>query len=814
MVPALEGLHVLDLSTRLSGAFAGRLFGDFGADVLLAEPPGGHPLRAQGPFLDDQPGPDRGFLNAFANWNKRSTTVRTADELARLVASADVVITNLGPGEEGDIGGIPLRPALARLKPDAVHLSLTPHGNSGPLASIPGTHLTACARTGWAWVNRLQGEPPLQLPRDQAGYVAGIAGFLTASAALLGPAGRGVPEEVSISETEALALTVHPWGIAAIYNGQGFSNAAGGRPRGADYPLWDLADGKMHFALPDFHNWTPALEAMGLPELAHREDLIPDLGRHSLDLTAVFTAMTGSLKSRERWPVFERLAELRCPVGVVQTLDELVGNPHLQARDFLVETEVEGRRLRAPGAPAKHTSSPWALRCPAPRLDGQARDWTAEPRPAVGPPRPARSPSPEGPLAGVRVLSFGQAWSGTFGTELLALLGADVVQIGSRHRPDVWRRVSGAVPKAVAQPGRTQHALNTQGLYNAVNLHKRELTLDLRQDSGRDLFWRLLPRFDVLVDNFRSTVMPGWGVTLERLHALRPGMVWASVSGYGATGPYSPFPANGSTTEPMSGLSSIHGYAGDAGMNTGGLFPDPMSGYFLAASVVAALHARDRTGEPQRIDLSMMEAVAVLCGEAVLEGQARGQAPGPGGNRHPAMAPHGCFPARGPDGGEDWIAIAVSDDLAWSALVEATGDLRLRDPRFARVDGRRRFEDEIDSLLAEWTRGQDAARAESDLCARGVAAARVVSLYELYDRPDPNFLATGFVSEIVHPEVGPSWLPGRPWRFASGPSAALRPAPCVGEHSREILVGELGLTEAEYAGLVASGVTGSLSEGA
>ena len=160
MVPALEGLHVLDRSTRLSGAFAGRLFGDFGADVLLAEPPGGHPLRAQGPFLDDQPGPDRGFLNAFANWNKRSTTVRTADELARLVASADVVITNLGPGEEGDIGGIPLRPALARLKPDAVHLSLTPHGNAGPLASIPGTHLTACARTGWAWVNRLQGEPP------------------------------------------------------------------------------------------------------------------------------------------------------------------------------------------------------------------------------------------------------------------------------------------------------------------------------------------------------------------------------------------------------------------------------------------------------------------------------------------------------------------------------------------------------------------------------------------------------------------------------------------------------------------------------
>ncbi len=813
MASALEGLRVLDLSSRLSGAFAGRLFGDFGADVLLAEAPAGHPLRTQGPFLDDQPGPDRGFLHAYANWNKRSTTVRSADELARLVESSDVVITQLGPGQEGDLGGLPLRPALARMKSGAVHLGLTPHGPGGPLAGAPGTHLTACARTGWAQVNRHQGEPPLQLPRDQTGYVAGVAGFLAAAAALLAPGERKAPEDVAISETEALALTVHPWGIASIYNGQGFSNAAGVRPRGAPHPLWDLADGRMHFALSDFHNWTPALEALGLPELAHRENLIPDLGRHSQDLAEVALALGESAKSLKRWPVFERLAELRCPVGVVQTLDELVENPHLKARDFLVETEVEGRRLKAPGAPAKHSASPWALHRPAPRLDGESRNWTAGPRPPVPPPRTSGKPSPEGPLSGVRVLSFGQAWSGTFGTELLALLGADVVQIGSRHRPDVWRRVGGTVPRAVVRPDRPQHPLNTQGLYNSVNLNKRELALDLRQDSGRELFWKLLPRFDVLVDNFRPTVMPGWGVTLERLHALRPGMVWASVSGYGATGPYAPFPANGSTTEPMSGLSSIHGYAGDRGMNTGGLFPDPMSGYFLAASVVAALHARDRTGEAQRIDLSMMEAVAVLCGEAVLEGQARGQAPGPGGNRHPAMAPHGCYPARAPDGGEDWIAIAVTDDLAWRALAEAMGEERLKDPRFASLEGRRRFEDEIDGLLSAWTQEQEAAEAEARLCATGVAAARVVPLYELYDRPDPNFLATGFISEIVHPEVGPSWLPGRPWRFGAGPSAALRPAPCVGEHSRDILVGELGLTEAEYAGLVAAGVTGSLWEG-
>lgn len=811
MSSAFDGLRVLDVSSRLSGAFAGRLFGDFGADVLLAEPPDGHPLRSQGPFLDDLPGPDRSFLHAFANWNKHATALRVTEDLSRLVASADLVITNLGPGDF-EPGGMAIRPALARLRPDAVHLDISPHGLSGPLATAPGTHLTACARTGWAQANHYQGEPPLQLPRDQTGYVAGLAGFVAAAAALLGRAEREGPEAVSVSEAEALALTIHPWGIAAIYNGQGFSNAAGGRPRGAPHPLWDLADGRMHFAISDFHNWTEAMEALGLPELARREDLIPDLGRHSQDLTEVAVAMVESLKRLNRWSVFERLAELRCPVGVVQTLDELVKNPHLVAREFLVETEVDGRRLRAPGAPAKHSASPWALRRPAPRLDGESRDWTTSPRPAARA-RPLEAPSREGPLAGVRVLSFGQAWSGTFGTEVLSLLGANVVQIGSRHRPDVWRRVSGTVPKAVARPDREQHPLNTQGLYNSVNLNKRELALDLRDDRGRDLFWRLLPRFDVLVDNFRPTVMPGWGVTLERLHHLRPGMIWASVSGYGATGPYARYPANGSTTEPMSGLSSIHGYAGDSGMNTGGLFPDPVSGYFLAASVIAALHARDRTGEPQRVDLSMMEAVSVLCGEAILEGQARGRAPVPAGNRHPLMTPHGCYPAHAPEGGEEWIAIAVTDDAAWEALVSEAGEAGLQDPRFIRFEDRRRFEAEIDRLLADWTRRQDAAGLEARLLTRGVAAARVVPLYEIYDRPDPNFVATGFITRIHHPEVGPTWLPGRPWRFASGVSAPLRPSPCVGEHSREILLGELGLTEAEYAGLVAAGVTGSLTEG-
>ena len=130
------------------------------------------------------------------------------------------------------------------------------------------------------------------------------------------------------------------------------------------------------------------------------------------------------------------------------------------------------------------------------------------------------------------------------------------------------------VPEGVRDANKNQHPLNTSALYNSVNMNKREIDVEHERAPGIELFWQLVPGFDILLDNFRATVMPGWGVTLQKLNELRPGIVWASISGYGSEGPFSDFPANGATTEPMSGFSSTHGYEGDRGMNTAGLYPD------------------------------------------------------------------------------------------------------------------------------------------------------------------------------------------------------------------------------------------------
>lgn len=794
-----EGLRVVDLSDRLSGAFAARLFGDFGADVILAEAPEGHALRLEPPFLSDQPGVNRGVLHAYANWNKRSVIITEEKALIDLVGSADVVVTTSDP----------VSSITASIPADAVHLSVTPHGLASSLTGIPGNNLTTSARTGWSYINAYCDEPPLQLPGHQVGYTGGVTGYIAAAAALRRRDHGDTAELVDVSELEAFALTVHPWAIGHIYAGMGRSNgAAGQRPRGTLGPLWDLGDGRMNFGIADFHHWPEAMATLGAPEMGEIEELIPDIGRHGSDFSVVNDALAESLPKLQRWPVFHQLAKLRCVSGVMQNIDDLLVNEQLQAREFIVATKIENQTVRASGAPAKLSPTPWQLHRPAPHLgehDGESQSRVArEPMTT----RQTESSLAAGPLAGLRVLSFGQAWAGTYASELLGLLGADVVQVGSLHRPDVFRRLTSDVPAGVRDPHRKQHPLNTHGHYNSVNLNKREVTLDLRQDKGRDLLWQLIPQFDMMVDNFRPTVMPSWGITLEKLQGLRPGMIWASVSGYGETGPYWDYPANGATTEPMSGFSSLHGYEGDSGMNTGGLFPDPISGYFLVGTIMAALAQRDKTGEAQRVDLSMMEVMATMVGDAVVEYDATGRLPVPQGNHHPRISPHNNYAAAN----DEWLALAVETDAAWQALVKYIGDPRLDDARFATMALRKTHEATLDDIIGRWCVAQDAHQAEKMLGALGIAAAQVKTLYELYSLPDPDLTSSGFVSQIDHPEVGPTWLPGRPWRYSAALGAPIKHAPCVGQHSREILCDELGISAAEYEALVAAEVTGTLDD--
>ena len=747
---AFRGLRVADLSRRLGGAYAARLFGDHGADVVLIEPEGGHPLRRES-----------AGLHAYANWNKRSVAVV---EAGRLIAGADVVVTTDAP-LDAEIGGL--------LRGDAVHLSVTPHGLAGPLAGVPANDLTLNARSGWAWCNGYAEEPPLTLPQGQAGYMGGLAGFLAAAAALRrrGAGGQaGIGRRAGAGGAGADLPSVGDLGHLPRHGPQPRAGGrAGARRAGAALPGAGRADEFRLRRLAPLGGGDGAVQPAG----AGRARGLAGAGRGAMrgDLSEVQAGVARELAGMERWPLFHKLSELRCISGCVMNARELLENEQLAARKFFVPTGIGEGTARGPGDAAPLVPPSWSHRRSAPAEIGSDRaEWESGERAAK-----PRAGGGDAPLAGVRVLTFTQAWSGTFCTELLALLGAEVVQIEALHRVDIWRNVRTQVPRAIADDAKVQHPQNTQGLFNAVNLNKQGITLDLREEEGRELFWRMAPRFDVVVENFRPGVLASWGITLETLAERRPDVIFATISGYGHDGPYRTYPANGATTEPMSGLSSMHGYAGDDGMNTAGLYPDPVSGYTAAAAIVAALHRRERVGGPQRLDAAMLEATTAAIGHRVLESDAAGIAHRPQGNRDDRRAPHGMFRCAGED---EWIALGVDSDEQWRALCRLIGG----DAALAAADWRERKEreDEVDAIVGGWAAKVPAAEAERALLGLGIAAARVADIYRMYSEPDADLLESGFIERVEHAEVGASWLAGAPWRFSGGGTPELRASPRVG----------------------------------
>ncbi len=798
MSGALSDIRVIDLSSDLAGAWAARLFGDQGADVILAEPPEGHCLRHEPPFATTSDGSKESALHAYANWNKRSVIIEDGVQLTSLVSNADVLITNQLAPFSGKT-----KIAIDALPTTGIHLSITPHGLTGPWASYPGNNLTLTSRVGWAAMNRRVDEPPLQLPLRQTGYIAGVAGFVSGVAAVIRRHQTGEGETVDLSQLEALSLTCYPWALMGNYIGgdRVRYGVTGARTKGKPGPLWQTSDGYINFGFGEWKRWTEALSYLGLDDFANDEVLIPVLGRQQKDLRPISTGLADSVISRNKWDIFNKLAELHCISGVVQNAHELLHCEQMKARSFYIQTNIGGQSRSTAGAPAKLSETPYQHYRSAPDIGEHNTDCDRIAQAVAS----RNGDKGAQPLAGIRVLTFTQAWSGTFATELLALLGADVVQIEARKRPDVWRGAGSPVPPAIRDENKEQSPLNTNGMYNSVNLNKRAITLDMGSEEGLAMFWEMLPHFDVVAENFSPHVMSKWGITLDTLREKKPDIIFASLSGYGRQGPWSEYPANGATTEPMSGFASVHGYEDDEAANTAGLIPDPITGYYFASSILSAIHHRNKTGQGQRIDEAMMEAVAVQMGDGMLHCDATGEVPRPRGNRHPRHAPHNVFQ----DSDGEWLAIAVDSDDAWLRLCETLNmDNEQSDDQLRSSEGRKAAESRIDDRLSALVAQSTASELEARLCRAGVAAAAVQPFEPVYADPSDHVLERGFMVQLTHVECGQHYYATAPWIMQGLGRPSVRVSPCFGAHSQEVFAEELGLSAADYERLEAEGITG------
>jgi crotonobetainyl-CoA:carnitine CoA-transferase CaiB-like acyl-CoA transferase len=409
-------------------------------------------------------------------------------------------------------------------------------------------------------------------------------------------------------------------------------------------------------------------------------------------------------------------------------------------------------------------------------------------------------------LAGMRVVDLGRYWAGSLVGALLADFGADVIKVESIQAPDPWR-YGGArhrtVPSKEGVP-----AYERSAIFNSLNRNKRSVVLNLADPRGNKLFRELAHDADVVVENYSPRIMPKFGLSYKVLSRDNPCLVMASLSGFGATGPWKDFLSFAYPTEAASGMPRFTGYPSGTPMLWGNAGTDAVVGMFGMYGVLLALHARARTGRGQWIDLSQVEALASCLGPQIILEQLTGRSQPLTGNQAADTALAGCVRC---DGEDRWLAVSVVDDAAWEALCHVIGRPEwLRDDRFD--SPRRRHEHQAELLrgIEEWTKFRDPRQAMIALQKAGVPAGAVQSPGDLLG--DPHYLGTGFFEYVYRGGLGNHFYDGAFAKLSVTPSRVTAPAPHFGAHSREILQGMLGCSDAEYDELVRDGITGDIPE--
>ncbi|MGH0028643.1 MAG: CaiB/BaiF CoA transferase family protein, partial [Myxococcota bacterium] len=328
----------------------------------------------------------------------------------------------------------------------------------------------------------------------------------------------------------------------------------------------------------------------------------------------------------------------------------------------------------------------------------------------------------------------------------------------------------------------------------SANRGKRSVTLDLRKPAGRDLLLRLLPGFDVLVENFRPGVMEELGLPAQELVERFPRLVVCGISGFGPDGPYRDRPGLDQIAQGMSGFMSLTGTEETGPTRAGIAIGDVLAGMFAAHGIQLALLERERTGRGQVVNTSLLESMIAVLSWGAGRYFERGDVPGPAGQHHPLSSPYGRFRAR-----DGFLNIAAASDALWQRLARALGAERwLDDARFAkplaRLGNRAELTAEIEAVLAQG----DVAHWVEVLNEAGVPAGPVLDMAQVFS--DPQVLARQMLVEMPHPEVGTFRTTGLPVKLSRTGGAIVRRPPLHGEHTEEVLR-EAGLDADEVARL-------------
>lgn len=397
-------------------------------------------------------------------------------------------------------------------------------------------------------------------------------------------------------------------------------------------------------------------------------------------------------------------------------------------------------------------------------------------------------------LDGVVVINFGWVLAAPVTGKYLADLGATVIRVESIHRPDPLRVSS---PYKDNVPG-----INRSGYYAFYNANNYSLTINLKHPKGIETAKKLVSKGDVVIENFTPGSIQRLGLGYEDLRQVKSDIIMLSLSMQGQTGPYASHPGFGGQLTGLTGFTHLTGWPDRHPLQLYAGVTDACTPSLAAASIIAALLYRRKTGKGQYLDLSQNEGSIQYLSPYLLDYFTSGRIADRFGNKCSHAAPHGAYPCKGED---QWCAIAVFTDKEWESFCNVMGNPECsQDPKFANLMGRKKNESALDELISKWTKERSPYEVMTLLQEEGVPAGVVKQPEELFD--DPQLKYRGHFWYMDHPEIGNYPHLGESFQLSETVVKGRLPSPMLGEHNEYVCTRIIGMSDDEFTELVNAGV--------
>lgn len=774
----ISDLTVVELP-GLINAYCGRLLSLLGARVIKVEPPGGDPSRKYDlaeRAQSNQWGPTFWYNNA----NKECVVLdleqpQGREDLLDLLDESDVLISAYAPDELGRLGLDPHELLAARYS--LVVTAITPFGLTGPYRNYKGSDLVGLASGGQLYLTGYPDRRPVKYGGYQAYKQAGLHAAYGTLLALFARTRDGHGQVVDVSMQECVANALQT--TMQMYDlNNDVRRRVGSR-------LLRCEDGFVRCMAPA-RGWTAMLDWLDEENFPHnlREIEVSQLDRPiPSSATDVDGTLEGFFLTKTKKTILREALERGIALTPVNSASDVLEMDELKELSYWesvhdessdLDLTVPGPPFRISAIPLRHAGPPRATSELALSNENQSRVLQLAPE--------HNDSSP--PLHGITVLDFTWFGAGSMATRVFAHFGAEVIKVESATRVDGIR---------LAPPFRGESGLNKSGFFNNFNSGKRSVSLNMHSPEAKAIVAQLLEQADIVADNFSPGVLARFGFSDEEIHRVNPSIVIMHMPMGGSTGLLSKAVGFGATIEAVAGLVHMTGDVDRQPVGTEVNFPDYSSNpYHAATAVLAGLVERASTGNGCVVELSQTESTIAFAGEAIIETQMSGKAPERRGNISGEAFFNDVLPCSGDD---EWCAITCFDEVEFAVLLNSIG---LSERSTAAID------EKMVVRIAGWTKTQTKYELAALLQNRGIAAYPVTTSRDLVDF-DPQLASREHYVLLNHPEAG--WIRNdRPAVVLSRtPGGVTRPAPCLGEHTLQVLHEVLGMDDSEVQQLVSAG---------